>query len=157
MRDPSCATGSAQFAVERVEPICDRADLRRAGRDDHQRPRNREVLDEQRSLGLVGEIEMKHKGGSDTKQGERACGERKPPAHQEGRARAQFQQNDQRKQYAWNMVRGHMIQERLRAGDLRHTSENEQQRKKAPADNRNDSDGHGVLLCPLPNMLQDIT
>jgi len=62
-------------------------------RDDHQRPRNREVLDEQRSLGFVGEIEMKHKGGSDTKQGERSCGERKPPAHQEGRARAQFRED----------------------------------------------------------------
>jgi len=85
---------------------------------------------------------LKHEGGSETKQGQRTCGERKPPAKQEGRARAQFQQNDQRKQNARHMVSGHMIQERLRAGDLRGACQ-------PAADNRNDSDGHGRLLRPL--------
>jgi AcrR family transcriptional regulator len=47
------------------------------------------------------------------------------------------------------MVSGHMIQERLRAGDLRGACQNEQQREKAAADNRDDSDGHGPLLRPL--------
>src|SRR5258708_23828354 len=40
-----------------------------------------------------------------------------------------------------------MVQERLRPGDLCRARQNEQQRQKGAADNRDDSDGHGVLLC----------
>src|SRR5258708_11144038 len=90
---------------------------------------------------------MKHKGGRDREQRQRPRGCRKLPADQQRRARAQFQHNDQRQQHAWNMVRGHMVQERLRPGDLCRARQNEQQRQKGAADNRDDSDGHGVLLC----------
>jgi hypothetical protein len=46
-----------------------------------------------------------------------------------------------------------MIEKRLRAGDLRNTGQNEQQREKRAADNRNDRDRHGVLLDPLSDVL----
>src|SRR5258707_7432522 len=40
-----------------------------------------------------------------------------------------------------------MVQESLRPGDLCRARQNEQQRQKGAADNGDDSDGHGVLLC----------
>jgi hypothetical protein len=66
LRPPAAAAGFALLSDGH-----DPAELGGAGRDDHQRAGNREVLDEQRTLGLVGQIEMKHKGGSATKQGQR--------------------------------------------------------------------------------------
>jgi hypothetical protein len=41
----------------------------------------------------------------------------------------------------------------LRPGDLRGAGENEQQRQKGAADDRNDMDGHRVFLGSLPDGL----
>jgi hypothetical protein len=44
------------------------------------------------------------------------------------------------------MVSRHVIEERLRAGDLGGTGQNEQQREQRAADNRDDGKRHGMLL-----------
>jgi hypothetical protein len=51
-----------------------------------------------RSLGLAGQIEMKHERGGDTKGGQSPGGERQLPANQKRRVRAKFQRDHQRQQ-----------------------------------------------------------
>ena len=72
---------------------------------------------------------MKPERGRHTERGKRTCGERQLPTDQERDACAEFERDDQRKQRARNVVRCHVIEKGLRAGDFRQASENELNRK----------------------------
>ena len=87
---------------------------------------------------------MKPERGGNTNSGERPGGERQLPADQKRRARAQFERDHQRKQQSRDMVGGHMIEERLRAGDLGGSGENEERRQQTAADKDRDGGWHGM-------------
>src|SRR5229473_7388941 len=88
-------------------------------------PDSARSLKKAESFRLVGEVEMKAEGGGKAEQGQ-GCGRvGQLPAEQNGNAGAELERDHQRQQETRNMVHGHMIEERLRAGDFRCARKNE--------------------------------